>query len=94
MLTNIAHYYYHHSCYYYYYHYCYYNNIYYYHYYYYCFYYFYTILTHTLTLLLLPQSAAEMTESLDIDCAMNLLAKQATEIAQKTGTHPSREYNL
>lgn len=26
-----------------------------------------------------------MTESLDIDCAMNLLAKQATEIAQKTG---------
>jgi hypothetical protein len=27
-----------------------------------------------------------MTESLDIDCAMNLLSKQATEIAQKTGT--------
>jgi hypothetical protein len=27
-----------------------------------------------------------MTESLDIDCAMNLLAKQAAEIAQKTGT--------
>jgi hypothetical protein len=26
-----------------------------------------------------------MTESLDIDCAMNLLAKQAAEIAQKTG---------
>ena len=95
MLTNIAHYYYHHSCYYYYYHYCYYNNIYYYHYY-------YTILTHKLPLLLpllllpppLPQSAAEMTESLDIDCAMNLLAKQATEIAQKTGTHPIRDYIL
>jgi hypothetical protein len=32
------------------------------------------------------QSVAEMTESLDIDCAMNLLSKQATEIAQKTGT--------
>jgi hypothetical protein len=31
------------------------------------------------------QSVAEMTESLDIDCAMNLLSKQATEIAQKTG---------
>jgi hypothetical protein len=27
-----------------------------------------------------------MTESLDIDCSMNLLAKQAVEIAQKTGT--------
>lgn len=27
-----------------------------------------------------------MTESLDIDCTMNLLAKQAVEIAQKTGT--------
>lgn len=32
------------------------------------------------------QSVAEMTESLDIDCSMNLLAKQAVEIAQKTGT--------
>lgn len=31
------------------------------------------------------QTAAEMTESLDIDCTMNLLAKQAVEIAQKTG---------
>mmetsp|Transcript_15575 Transcript_15575/g.31443 ORF Transcript_15575/g.31443 Transcript_15575/m.31443 type:complete len:1061 (-) Transcript_15575:340-3522(-) len=36
-------------------------------------------------------SVAEMTESLDIDCAMNLLAKQATEIAQKTGMENARQ---
>ena len=32
-----------------------------------------------------------MTETLDIDCAMNLLAKQAVDIAQKTGMENARQ---
>ncbi|KAJ1439167.1 Sec23/Sec24 trunk domain-containing protein, partial [Ochromonadaceae sp. CCMP2298] len=36
-------------------------------------------------------SAAEMVETLDIDCAMNLLAKQAVDIAQKTGMENARQ---
>lgn len=36
-------------------------------------------------------TVAEMTESVDIDCTMNLLAKQAVEIAQKTGMENARQ---
>lgn len=36
-------------------------------------------------------SLVEMVESLDIDCAMNLLSKQAVDIAQKTGLENARQ---
>lgn len=32
----------------------------------------------------------EMVESVDVDCAMNMLAKQAVDIAQKTGMDNAR----
>lgn len=44
-----------------------------------------------LTTAMMSQSLVEMVESLDIDCAMNLLSKQAVDIAQKTGLENARQ---
>jgi len=48
------------------------------------------IRVHTMVLPV-TSSASEMVEGLDIDCAMNLLAKQAVDIAQKTGMENARQ---
>jgi len=48
------------------------------------------IRVHTMVLPV-TNSAVEMVESFDIDCAMNLLSKQAIDIAQKTGIENARQ---
>lgn len=48
------------------------------------------IRVHTMVLPV-TQSQTEMFESLDIDCAMNLLSKQAVDIAQKSGLDNARQ---
>eukprot|EP01038_Epipyxis_sp_PR26KG_P006349 gene6349-8746_t len=48
------------------------------------------IRVHTMVLPV-TNSASEMVESLDIDCAMNLLSKQAIDIALKTGMENARQ---
>ena len=43
------------------------------------------IRVHTMVLPV-TNSLTDMLDSVDIDCAVNILAKQAVEVAQKTGT--------